>query len=174
MDNSLSFEGAGFDLFPTTSITANNEVFHQPQTYPELTEVIDRLGAVRKYAPLTANLRQVFHAWYYAMLNGFDRKPHRQATIKGTLICRDYNRVVVGDYGAYLEFTPEQLLVTLDIPSDQRWRLDKPFVASRNISLKYEWYEFLGEKVYFQCSTVNYADYKVGHYYISVLAFDIE
>lgn len=174
MDDLFCNQDGSQDSFLPKTIKANNQTFNEPNSPQELLDIIERLSQARKYSPLTPSLRKGFHAWYRSMLNGFNNEPHRRATIKGDLVCQDYSRVVIGDYGAYLEFTPEQLLVALQVPSDQRWRLDKAYLAAKNLHIKYEWYEFLGAKVYFQCSTVSYADYKVGHYYINVLEFDPE
>lgn len=172
MKTCLRYKGGGNGI--AISIVANSQIFNQPTTHEELSEIIDRLGIARRYIPLTVSLRNAFHTWYNIMLNGFDKEVHRRATIDGVLICSDYTRIVVGDYGAYLECTPEQLLVALTVPEKQQWRLDKNFLSSKNINIKYEWYEYQGVKVYLQCNTVKYADYQPGFYYISVLAFDKE
>lgn len=87
-------------------------------------------------------------------------------------MCLRWNRVVVGDYGAYLEIDEKDLLVGLDVPPEQAWRLDEEYIASRKLSIKYHWLTFRGVKVYHQVDTVKYADYRPGKYYISVLEFD--
>ena len=80
--------------------------------------------------------------------------------------------MVAGDYGAYLEFTPEQLLVELVVTPGQEWRTDSEYIAERGLNVKYVWLEYQGVKVYCQLGTVNYADYLVDHYYVSVLELD--
>lgn len=87
-------------------------------------------------------------------------------------MCLRWNRVVIGDYGAYLEIDEKDLLVGLDVPPEQAWRLDEEYIASRKLSIKYHWLTFRGVKVYHQVDTVKYADYRLGKYYISVLEFD--
>lgn len=87
-------------------------------------------------------------------------------------MCLRWNRVVIGDYGAYLEIDEKDLLVGLDVPPEQAWRLDEEYIASRKLSIKYHWLTFRGVKVYHQVDTVKYADYRPGKYYISVLEFD--
>lgn len=78
----------------------------------------------------------------------------------GTLIAKGYNRVVVGDYGAYIEFTEDQ--IELD-NIENRWP-GKPYRP-----VKYIWMQTKDKqktKIYFQQGTVAYADYKVGMYYV--------
>lgn len=151
-------------------IVCNNHVFVKPQTCEEMIALCDKLGEVRKYLPLTKLLRESFYRWYNAMLNGFDTL--RTPTINGVVVCSHYDRVVVGDYGAYLEFDPKYLTVELAVPPKQAWRLDEAFLQEKGLHPKYAWYEFLGVKCYHQRGTVKYADYKVDKMYIHVCAFD--
>lgn len=74
--------------------------------------------------------------------------------------------------GVYLEIDEKDLLVGLDVPPEQAWRLDEEYIAGRKLSIKYHWLTFRGVKVYHQVDTVKYADYRPGKYYISVLEFD--
>lgn len=90
-------------------------------------------------------------------------------SICGTLLCRGYNRIVVGDYGAFVEFTPEQAnkCVFIVQPGEEYRITDKKY--SKNI--KYHWYTVADGsdvKLYFQRRAVSYADYKRGMYYVSV------
>lgn len=128
--------------------------------------------AVRKYRflPLPMRVRSEYLKAYREGMNGFDQR--KEARINGVAICSDYTRVVVGDYGAYLEFTPEQLLVELVVTPGQEWRTDAEYIAKRGLNVKYVWLEYQGVKVYFQLGTVNYADYLINHYYVSVLELD--
>jgi hypothetical protein len=79
----------------------------------------------------------------------------------GTEIARGYNRVVIGDYGAYIEFFPEQINVDA---------IENKFPGEPSRPVKYIWMQSKDEskvKVYFQKDTVAYADYKPNMYYIS-------
>lgn len=77
----------------------------------------------------------------------------------GTLMARGYCRVVIGDRGPYVEFERSHL-----IPDAVDW----DFCAVPN-----HWYyreyrsvpDFI--KIYHQRETVDYADYKIGLYYIT-------
>lgn len=138
--------------------------------YSKLLKEIEDLSNTYKYRPLNNELKEKYHKLYKDNLNGFETK--RNLNINNIPIAKNYERIVIGDYGAYVEFLPEDLLVELEVTKGQEWRLDKEFIKKRNLNLKYEWYEYQGYKVYFQTNTVTYADYRPGYYYISVLYFD--
>ena len=79
-----------------------------------------------------------------------------------------YTRVVVGDYGAYIEFgiedcDPDKLIVQ----PGQEYRMNNPYYRDK---VKYDWLTVKGSacspKIYHQKRTVSYADYNVGMYYI--------
>lgn len=92
----------------------------------------------------------------------------RLTTLDGTLIANGYNRIVVGDYGAFVEIRPDQILRdALKVAPGQEYRVNDPRFRDR---VKYFWYtakDRSGVKIYFQQKTVTYADYKIGMYYIS-------
>jgi len=97
---------------------------------------------------------------------------HKQSTRRvflkdGSLFAKNYDRVVVGDYGPYMEIDPSDLVGRLTVKKGQEWRL-KPNLENRKcFPLKYEYFETqLGNMVYKQRGTVKYADYQVGKYYI--------
>lgn len=122
------------------------------------------------YRPLPKYIRQDALDFYKNNLNGFDKT--RSLEIKGVLFARRYNRIVIGDYGAWVEIEPDDILQPLHVPSGQEWRLDARYCTENNISLKYHWYEYQKVKVYRQFDTVKYADYVPGKFYVSVLDFD--
>lgn len=81
-----------------------------------------------------------------------------------TLFATGYERVVHGGRGDYVELMKEQIVVELK----PRFNKSLP----ENISDEPWYYYWLQpvsreEKIYWQCRTVNYADYKIGYYYIS-------
>lgn len=83
-------------------------------------------------------------------------------TKSGTLIAEEYERVVIGDYGAYVEFTPKQI--------NKKVLKDKFYRCKAKPWQKYWWMETNDEpkiKVYEQIKPVRYADYKPGMFYIS-------
>lgn len=131
---------------------------------------IDELVEKYKYRPLPKKVSEEARALYNANLNGFEIK--RTTNIQGVPFCTRYNRVVVGDYGAYLEIEEKDLIQALTIPEKQKWRYNEEYVKSKDLSLKYYWLEYEGIKVYHQIAKVKYADYKPNKFYVSVLDFD--
>lgn len=88
-------------------------------------------------------------------------------TKEGLQIANGYNRIVIGDYGSYVEFTDQQIIkASIRVKPSQRYRLDQKSYPN----IKYIWYEVVDDpeiKVYYQLKSVNYADYVPGRYYIS-------
>lgn len=79
----------------------------------------------------------------------------------GTVIATGYRRVVVGDYGAYVEFTKDQLVkdaISPKWPGDQRKDAAYIWCETKDTSRT---------KVYLQQHAVQYASYKPGMYYVS-------
>lgn len=114
-----------------------------------------------KYIPLSKEDSQIARQFYADQipipLNGGD---HVFTNESGTVIARGYNRVVIGDYGPFIEYTPEQI-VTENIK--QKWP------GEPKSGIKYIWMETKDQektKIYFQHDTVPYADYKIGMYYV--------
>lgn len=89
-------------------------------------------------------------------------------TIAGTTICNSYKRIVVGDYGAFIEFDSPHDTHSFIIQPGQEFRVnDKRY--SKNV--KYIWLtidDSSGIKIYHQKKGVTYADYIPGMYYVSV------
>lgn len=110
------------------------------------------------YQPFISSKSNLLRDYYKSKLNiptEFKVITNRCSTI----IAENYNRVVIGDYGAYVEFTKEQLKV----------ELTNKFGKAKRRGLKYIWKQTVDScntKVYFQLRRVQYADYIPGHYYI--------
>ena len=82
-------------------------------------------------------------------------------TPSGTHIATGYIRVVVGDYGAYLEFLPDHLFIG---------KIEARFGQNPDRPVKYIWMQSKDAsqiKIYEQKRRVSYADYKPGLYYIA-------
>ena len=80
-----------------------------------------------------------------------------------TLVAIGYERVVIGDYGPYMEFSKYQIVLK---NIERRWSGE----PSRLV--KYIWMQTKDSaktKIYWQRGVVPYADYKVGMYYASPL-----
>jgi len=89
------------------------------------------------------------------------------STNTGLHIATGYTRVVIGGRGPYVEFAMGHLLLgNTHIPEDQKYRLTMPWLE-RVFYLECRTNDTANVKIYHQFKTVNYADYKVGMFYIS-------
>lgn len=89
-------------------------------------------------------------------------------TLKGTKICDSYDRIVVGDYGAFIEFSNEPENTEFIIQHGQEYRINDPRYSQ---NVKYIWMTIDDGsriKIYKQKKTVSYADYLPGKFYVSV------
>jgi len=99
----------------------------------------------------------------------------------GMLLSKGFVRIVHGDRGDYVEIHSDQVcLENLFIPPDQQWRVKNALVYYTEYRTKSSagiLQQCGGNvKVYFQVRTVDYADYRVGMYYVSPIflsCFDI-
>lgn len=130
----------------------------------------DELSNKYKYKKLSNKLSNVARNIYTntipAFLLSYDKtKP--LYSLNGSLICNGYDRIVIGDYGAYIEFSSEQANKDLFIIAPgQEYRLEP-----RYSNVKYIWLTIDDGsqiKIYYQKNTVSYADYKPQYYYVSV------
>ena len=82
-----------------------------------------------------------------------------------TLFANSFIRVVHGERGDYIELTKDQILLPLASKFyNENWE------SKNSTDFYYYWLYPIGYpeiKVYKQCKTVKYADYKIGYYYIS-------
>lgn len=85
-----------------------------------------------------------------------------------SLICTGYDRIVIGDYGAFIEFDSiKAALSNFIIKPGQEYRVFDPKYSS---NIKYQWYTINDGsdiKIYHQVRGVSYADYIPGKYYVS-------
>ena len=132
------------------------------------------------YKPIEPNLflgdirqryKEALPAWCIT-----DGSPDTQLyTLAGTHICTGYTRIVIGDYGAFVEISPEQINnEVLQCQPGQEYRSNDPRFADK---VKYLWLTAKDRtqcKIYLQKKTVSYADYLPGMYYISPYEVDPE
>lgn len=84
----------------------------------------------------------------------------------GTPLLNGYNRIVIGNHGAYIEFDADNLLLPIQTKKGQEFR------EHENYKCKYHWKNPIVNgmpidvKIYYQIEKVKYADYLVGMYYI--------
>lgn len=85
---------------------------------------------------------------------------------KYNLIAYGYSRIVIGDYGAYVEIPLDKMILkNLIIKPGEEYRF-KPEYSN----VKYHWYCLKNNqdiKIYYQKHTVPYANYKPEMFYIS-------
>lgn len=123
------------------------------------------------YKPLPKELSEKYRQFYIDNLPeglSIEQSDTVLCTKTGTVVCNGYTRIVVGDYGAFIEFDEER--ANLDkyiIAPGQEYRVYNPRY-SKNV--KYIWMTIpdgSNIKIYKQKKKVAYADYKSGMYYIS-------
>lgn len=118
------------------------------------------------YIPLNQDERNILYPHYIKLLK-IPRDGYTGCLLSqdGNVLSFGYSRVVVGDYGPYVEI-PENLIrkEMIRIKVGQEFRENHKYV-----NIKYSWMETIDTftKVYFQKNTVQYADYKPGFYYVS-------
>lgn len=89
-------------------------------------------------------------------------------TKNGTLICNSYRSIVIGDYGAFVEFDHPADDKVFVVAPGQEYRLTDERYKNH---VKYYWLTIKDGsyvKIYRQRAEVDYADYAAGMYYISV------
>ena len=130
------------------------------------------LAAKYRYKPLKEDMREIARSIYQDTLPLYFTdennagKPLHSPT--GEIIATGYDRIVIGDYGAFIEIDPKDMqLDNVYIPEKQKYRVEDPEYAEH---VKYLWYEPKNgypSKLYDQKKTVTYADYKADKWYVS-------
>ena len=129
-----------------------------------------------KYKPLPEEMSTKYRQFYRENIpswlseNGSETPLY---TSKGSLICSGYDRIVIGDYGAFIEFDDDKMssqypIPTFEIAPGQEYRINDERY-SKNV--KYIWLTIMDGsniKIYLQKKGVLYADYIAGKYYVSV------
>ena len=89
-------------------------------------------------------------------------------SLNGTLIANGYTRIVIGDYGAFIEYEKEQSVKKhYKIKEGQEYRVNDPNYSKH---VKYIWLTAKDDsdiKIYYQKRKVSYADYKPEMLYVS-------
>ncbi len=119
-------------------------------------------GAENFYKPLeNEQEREVLYEWYRDGLiipeNGSNKIIINNSN---TIIASGYDRIVIGDFGPYVEISKDQIYFDNIKP---KWSM------TPNRPVKYIWMEtndLLKTKIYFQKGRVKYADYKPEFFYV--------
>ena len=124
-----------------------------------------------KYKNLPGDLSEKYRDFFCENIPEFLSKSGSKDTLytlSGSPICDGYDRIVVGDYGAFIEFSRSVFSDSFIVQPGQEYRIDDERY-SKNV--KYIWLTINDGsdiKIYFQKKGVTYADYKPGRYYVSV------
>lgn len=132
----------------------------------------EELAQAYKYKPLpylfSIEQRKIYEDNLPEWLKVEKKKRTPLFSKSGLLISTDYERVVIGDYGAFIEISPKQIVnSSLKVKEGQEYRIVDRHFSER---VKYHWYttkDNTDTKLYYQQKTVDYADYKVGYWYVS-------
>ena len=144
------------------------------ETGREMLAFQERLAEEYSYKPIQPNLflgdvrekyRQALPEW--CRMDGNPDCVLRSVN-QGIAFATGYSRIVIGDYGAFIEIAPEQMVKdAIVVERGQEYRIFDPQYREH---CKYHWYTAKDNshvKLYFQQKTVDYADYKVGMWYVS-------
>jgi len=134
-----------------------------------------KLAEKYKYKPLPGDLSEKYRGFFTENIPYFLSIAGGGAlyTCCGCMICKSYRRIVVGDYGAFVEFgeedlpSPDEAPVFKIAPGEEYRVYDERYAKN----VKYIWLttnDLSGIKIYRQKKGVSYADYKPGMYYVSV------
>lgn len=124
-----------------------------------------------KYQPLPGDLSPKYRDFFMENIPKFldvDGARTVLTTLNGTPVCNWYDRIVVGDYGAFVEFSKEAIASQYIIQPGQEYRV---YDDKYKNSVKYVWLTIddgSNIKIYQQKRGVRYADYKAHKYYVSV------
>ena len=102
---------------------------------------------------------------FFMFDNNKNKKLHSR---DGVLLAKKWNRVVVGDYGAFIEIDDSDICKTnIVCKPGEEYRINNPKYSG---TVKYQWFvpkTGIETKLYFQQHEVTYADYQAGKWYIS-------
>ena len=124
-----------------------------------------------KYKPLSKKLSEKFRNLFNENIPSFLNVSGSATplyTLNGTQICNGYDRIVIGDYGAFIEFSQEHIASNFAVKKGQEYRINDEKYKN---NVKYIWLTINDKsdiKIYFQKKKVLYADYKPKKYYVSV------
>jgi hypothetical protein len=130
-----------------------------------------KLAQEYKYKPLPSQLSEKYREFFTQNIPAFlkiDGNSITLYTIEGSILCNGYNRIVVGDYGAFIEFNGPAHDANVIVQAGQEYRIDDPKYKN---NVKYHWYTIedgSNIKLYYQKRTVSYADYIPKKWYVSV------
>jgi len=133
----------------------------------------EKLAEEYKYKPFKGAIKELIRSIYTeeTLKLGFNLDGEDDVIIispSGVKISNGYKRIVIGDYGAFLEIERTALFPdSIKVQSGQEYRINDPRFKD---TVKYVWLTTKDShsiKIYLQKKEVDYADYKVGMIYVS-------
>lgn len=137
----------------------------------KMLEKQDELAATYKYKPIPPIISMMQRAEYEEKLPEIFKNPPSNGplySLDGVLLCNKYKRIVIGDYGAFIEVENDDIIIeNLKVKPGEEYKINDPRFAER---VKYFWYipkTGYQTKCYFQQKSVDYADYQPNCWYVS-------
>lgn len=134
-------------------------------------KIQEKLSDKYKYYPLEKELSEKYRKFFTENIpscfeiNGSNTPIY---SFDNTIISNGYNRIVVGDYGAFIEFDENQACIeNYKIKEGQEYRIEDKKYSKY---VKYIWLTAKDNsdvKIYLQKKKVSYADYRPKMYYVS-------
>lgn len=130
-----------------------------------------KLVEAYKYKKLPDNLSDIYRKYFrdniprWLCESGEDVALY---TLEGSTICDSYDRIVIGDYGAFIEFSKPHDCSQFIVAPGEEYRVNNE-KYSKNV--KYILLTINDRsliKIYYQKKSVAYADYLPGKYYVSI------
>ena len=150
----------------------NNQIDILQANFSDLTKKLSEIGfSLHKptYKRLDSKLSTKVRSLYKISVDSLGLDPSKPIyTLQGTKIAEGFDRIVIGDYGAYIEYPLSKVPngTRYDTPKDQQYRK----LPEWKCRVKYIWYtaqDSSNIKIYWQLRTVSYADYKTKMFYVS-------
>lgn len=130
-----------------------------------------KLAEKYKYKPLPEDLSEKYRQFFRDNIPEWLTESGSETplyTSRGSFVCGKYTRIVVGDYGAFVEFAQPSTIGNFILAPGQEYRVRDERYAK---NVKYIWATIddgSNIKIYHQKKGVAYADYRPGMYYVSV------
>ena len=138
--------------------------------YKVVLELQKDLAENYKYRPIPQNYRDEIHNFYRDNLPPEFRLEGDRAPLfssSGLKLCEGYDRIVIGDYGAFVEIPPNNIVTeNIRVQEGQEYRDFNPRYNHTKLSLLTP-KDDSGIRISYQKKSVDYGDFKPGFYYIS-------
>ena len=136
-------------------------------------QYINNLVYKHNYKPLPTKISEEARFYYKSSIpsffNSIDSETVELYSLANSLITTGFERIVIGDYGTYVEFNHHQANDSMfEIKEGEEYRVNNQDFFK---NVKYYWFTIKdgsGVKIYLQNRTVDYADYKPNMFYVCI------